>query len=199
MTTFEMTETQKAFMESDAAELCLYGEIGSGKTHIGTLRALRAACDQIGSREIEVPNVGMITAPDSLSLRQVNIPTFLDLAGDLVAEYSRVGQKVTLKNGSEILFAAADRPAPYTALNLAWWYGDEAVQYRRDVFHQMRPRAQYVWFTTAKPQPHWLDQRFAGEHKRRGSRLMHVMTAENPFIHPEIARRIAELNDQTDA
>jgi phage terminase large subunit-like protein len=118
---------QAAFLESRARFSFYVGGVGAGKTTAGALRALAWALDHPGS-------LGLIGAPTYPMLRDATQRAFfalLDdftefLGGDGGYTYHKSEQRLTLPNGSEILFRSLDDPDRVRGLTLAWFWLDEA-------------------------------------------------------------------------
>jgi len=167
------------------------GGIGSGKTVAGAARAIFAASGDIGGRRIQTPNVGMITAPTYNILRDATIPTFRELAGDLIVKMNTSGSiNARLSNGSEIYFRSAHTPENLRGPSISWWWGDEAALYSRKTWHIMIGRLRqfgksgYAWLTTTPKGRNWIYQEFLGK-SRPNYALFKAATRQNPFIDLE--------------
>lgn len=193
---------QYDFVMSDAHYALLRGGIGSGKSLGGAGRGLAAALGYVGTTRIQTPNVGVVTAPTYGMLRDASLRTFLELAGDLVASVTKSPPiNVRLKNGSEVLFRSADLPDNLRGPNLAWWWGDEAAYYRRDVWRVMIGRLRqfgrrgYAWLTTTPKGRNWLYQIFEKYLSGAGDAsyaVYQLITKDNPFIEEEFYTSLSQ-------
>jgi hypothetical protein len=111
---------QADFLASAARFNFYVGGVGAGKTTAGALRALAWALDHPGS-------LGLIGAPTYPMLRDATQRAFFALLGeDAGYTYHKSEGRLTLPNGSEILFRSLDEPDRVRGLNLAWFWLDEA-------------------------------------------------------------------------
>jgi PBSX family phage terminase large subunit len=194
----QLFDQQDDFVHADENFLLFRGGIGSGKSRAGAVRAGLASFGQIGSNIIEVPNVGMVTAPTYNMLRDATFRTFLDLWGDFIASYTKAPPiNVKMKNGSEILFRSADNPDLLRGPNLDWWWGDEAAYYHKNVWRVMIGRLRghgrlgFAWLTTTPKGRNWLYQVFV-QAKDKLHRMVKVSTGENPFVDVAFFQMLAE-------
>jgi Terminase large subunit, T4likevirus-type, N-terminal len=115
-----LNPAQTAFLESTARFSFYVGGIGAGKTTAGALRSLARALEYPGS-------LGLIGAPTYPMLRDATQRTLFALLGDDSERvYHKSEGRLTLPNGSEILFRSLDEPDRARGLNLAWFWLDEA-------------------------------------------------------------------------
>lgn len=169
----------------------LLGGIGSGKSIAGAARAASASMGYIGNTRILVPNTGMVTAPVYNTLRDATIPAFRDVCSDLIADMNTTPPiNAHMINGSTIFFRSADQPELLRGPSLAWWWGDEAALYHRDVWRIMIGRLRqggklgYAWLSTTPKGRNWLYQEFV-QKDRLHYQLYKVATWQNPFIDPD--------------
>jgi PBSX family phage terminase large subunit len=185
--TIDLYGRQFDFVTSAARLACLGGGIGSGKSIAGAVRALYAGLGRIGGQPIPTPNLGVVTAPTYPMLRDATLRTFLDIARDAIREQHQSENRLTLVNGSEILFRSADVPDRLRGPNLTWWWGDEAAYYEASVWRIMIGRLRqggrqgWAWLTTTPKGRNWLYQEFVAQ-DRADYRLYGVRTRDNPFL-----------------
>lgn len=166
------------------------GGVGAGKSIAGALRALQAAYGRIGSQSIDVPNVGMVTAPTYPMLRDATLRTFRELAGDRIAQYRKSEGVAVMGNGSEVIFRSADDPERLRGPNLAWWWGDEAALYHADVWRIMIGRLRqfghgYAWLTTTPKGHNWIYKEFVDRQAGNPDyALFKARTRDNPHLSP---------------
>ncbi len=116
-----LTPPQLAFYRSGARYRFFVGGIGSGKTTAGAACAFAYAglCHR---------SLGLVAAPTYTMLRDTTQRAFFELCpATAIRSFSKTHQRLTLRNGSEILFRSADQPDRLRGLNLAWFWLDEAT------------------------------------------------------------------------
>lgn len=182
---------QHQFVVAHQNFAALRGGIGSGKTVGGAIRAVLAACGQVGGRPIQTPNLGVVTAPTYTMLRDASLRTFEEVAGDLLIDFNKQQMRATLINGSEVLFRSADRPDRLRGPNLSWCWLDEAAYYSDKVYPIMVGRLRqfgklgYLWLTTTPKGRNWVYKEFV-QTKRPNRILFQLRTKDSPFLDPEI-------------
>jgi PBSX family phage terminase large subunit len=185
--TIDLYGNQYAFTVCPAHFAALNGGIGSGKSIAGAVRTLYAALGSIGGQPVQTPNVGVVTAPTYPMLRDATIRTFLDIAGDLIADWRKSENVAVLINGSEVLFRSADNPDTLRGPNLTYWWGDEAAYYHADVWRVMIGRLRqfgqqgYAWLTSTPKGHNWLYKEFV-QQQRPDYAIFNIQTARNPFL-----------------
>lgn len=193
----ELYQQQLDFVTADEHFVAIIAGIGAGKTLAGAVKSGLASQGQIGSRRVPVPNIGMVTAPTYPMLRDVSLRAFLTTWEPLIADYNKNESRVTMKNGSEILFRSASNPDTLRGPNLLWWWPDEAAFYHPDVWRIMigRLRAHgiqgYAWPTTTPAGMNWLYQVF-GREERTDYKVIRASTWMNPFISPDYYRMLQQ-------
>lgn len=193
---FKVYQQQHDFITADEHFVAIIAGIGAGKTLAGSIKSGMASQGQIGTKRVPVPNIGMVTAPTYPMLRDVSLRTFLEMWKPLIADYNKNESRVTMKNGSEILFRSASNPDTLRGPNLLWWWPDEAAFYHPDVWRIMigRLRAHgmqgYAWPTTTPAGTNWLYQVF-GQEQRPDYRVIKASTWMNPFISADYYRMLA--------
>lgn len=185
---------QTDFLMSEAKYTCFAAGIGTGKTVAGVVRSIRAALGWIGKKQIQTPNLGMVTAPTYVMLKDATLRTFLDIAGNVgegvVKAFNQSDMRITLVNGSEILFRSIDKPERLRGVSLSWWYGDEAALYPESVWKIMLGRlrqfrqAGSAWLTTSPRGRNWIWRVFV-DRKTKTHKIVSARTDQNPFLAKE--------------
>ena len=182
MTTIELYDQQFEFVASKSRRAAFVGGLGSGKTYAGCLRALSIAGQS--------KSLGVIVAPTYPMLRDATLRTFLDLAGDKVADYRKGDGIATLTNGSEILFRSADQPDRLRGPNLSWVYVDEAALCHQDVWLVVIGRlrqygeAGMAWLTTTPKGRNWVWERFV-QAEAPDHEIYRATTWDNVYLSPD--------------
>ena len=173
-----LSPVQWRFAHATARFSLLVGGIGSGKTTAGCLRALRLAAAQPGS-------LGLIAAPTEAMLRDATARTFLQLLPRrLIAAHLKSEARLTLTNGSEVLFRSVEDPDHARGLNLAWFWLDEAPLAGHYAWQVLKGRLRQRGYTTAgwaTGTPHGRDNfwRDFEQHPASNHALYRAATATN--------------------
>lgn len=148
------TDPQRAFWDTMARHRLFVGGLGSGKTYAGVVEVLR---QPPGS-------YGMVLAPTYPMLRDATLRTFLELAGELVADFHRSEMRVKLTDGKTILFRSAEKPDRLRGPNLGWFWLDEAALMPQEVWlimlGRLREHPGRAWATTTPRGKNWLYEAF---------------------------------------
>ncbi len=187
-------------IKSNAHYSALVGGIGSGKSRGGATRALLAAYGQVGGLSIPTPNTGMVTAPTYNILRDATLPTFREVAGDLIDIKNSAFSPpihVRMKNGGLVTFRSADNPEHLRGPNLSWWWGDEPSLSEQLLWKiaigRLREfgRFGYAWLTFTPQGRNWIWQRFI---QRGGPNyyIARVRSRDNPFLDEEFLKALEE-------
>lgn len=171
------------------------GGYGSGKTFCGSLLGLMLARKYPGCR-------GLVGAKEYELVKNTTLQSYfehLDNMGyvkDRDYKYNKIDKKITLGNGSEILFKGLDDPEKFKSLNLHWAEIEEASQISDNSFKQLIGRLRNTnrkptWdddfkfrlFGHTNPQPNkgWIWKRFV-ENPKENYRLIIAPTAENIYL-----------------
>jgi len=183
----ELYGPQFEFVGAAEHYLAFVGGIGSGKTLSGCARGIAASLGMIGEQRIRTPNLGIVTAPTYPMLRDATLRTFLEMAGELVRDFNKSELRVTMRNGSEILFRSTEHPERLRGPSITWWYGDEAALYLPNVWQIMLGRLRqfglhgWAWLTTTPKGRNWIWQKFV-QAARKGYRLLKASTLDNPYL-----------------
>lgn len=193
----ELYGPQFDFVTAEDHYLAFVAGIGSGKTLSGSARALAATQGYIGSQRIRTPNLGIVTAPTYPMLRDVTIRSFLEMAEGLVRDYNKSESRISMRNGSEILFRSTEHPERLRGPSISWWWGDEAALYLPNVWQIMIGRLRqyglhgWAWITTTPKGRNWIWQRFV-QAVRKGYRLFKTSTLANPYLDKEFVQALVE-------
>ena len=195
---YTLLPKQKEFFEAKhnhKLDVVMYqGGYGSGKTWAGSLLGLMLARKYPGSR-------GLVGAKEYELVKNTTLQSYiehLDAMGyvrDRDYKYNKIDKKITLANGSEILFKGLDDPEKFKSLNLHWAEIEEASQISDNSFKQLIARLRntnikpewknfkYRLFGHTNPQPNkgWIWKRFV-ENPKENYRLIIAPTSENIFL-----------------
>lgn len=132
---FRLSEKQRLFVESKKPWTAFIGGVGSGKTHSGAVKSLIACIEEPGS-------LGVVAAPTFTMLKDnTQRMLFEQLPREIVASFNKNEQKLTLINGTEVLFRSMDEPDKIRGLNIAWFWLDEAPLAGYYAFLMLKQRA----------------------------------------------------------
>ena len=208
---YKLLPKQKEFMEiphSHSLDVVVYqGGYGSGKTWCGSLLGVMLARKYPGCR-------GLVGAKEYELVKNTTLQSYfehLDAMGylrDRDYKYNKIDKKITLSNGSEILFKGLDDPEKFKSLNLHWAEIEEASQISDNSFKQLIGRLRNTnrkpsWgdfrfrlFGHTNPQPNkgWIWKRFV-ENPKENYRLIIAPTADNIYL-PE--HYIESMKDEYD-
>ena len=165
--------SQRIFMESLNPEVLYSGAFGAGKSRIGCEKALYLSLRYPGNR-------GLISRKTFTDLRDTTMDTFFRYVcpEDYIQDYNKNEHKLTLTNGSEILFHGLENYTKIGSLEVGWIFCDEIIEFAYDDYLMLLGRLRHpvpfhqIFGATnpASPQ-HWLYKRFYGEAelKRNGT------------------------------
>lgn len=192
---YKLLPKQREFMEvphDEALDVVMYqGGYGSGKTWCGSLLGLMLARKYPGSR-------GLVGAKEYELVKNTTLQSYFEhlenmgYVKDRDYTYNKNDKKITLSNGSEILFKGLDDPEKFKSLNLHWAEIEEASQISDSAFKQLLARLRNTnrkpsWgdfkfrlFGHTNPQPNkgWIWKRFV-ENPKVNYRLIIAPTSEN--------------------
>lgn len=198
---FDPLAKQASFLDDTSAESCYAGGVGSGKTISGGLRCLLTSLAYPGT-------VGLVGRQSYRALEDTTKKVILDgddkppiIPPELVRDYSKTDQKVTLVNGSEILFRSFQDHAieKLLSLNLGWAYVDEATETTEKVWltllgrlrHPAGPR--WAWCTTNPNGHDWVWRRFHPDSGQAVGTLYHAPSAENYHLPADYLLRLQSM------
>lgn len=192
---YKLLPKQQEFMQvphNEALDVVMYqGGYGSGKTWCGSLLGLMLARKYPGSR-------GLVGAKEYELVKNTTLQSYFEhlenmgYVKDRDYTYNKNDKKITLSNGSEILFKGLDDPEKFKSLNLHWAEIEEASQISDSAFKQLLARLRntnrkpswenfkYRLFGHTNPQPNkgWIWKRFI-ENPKNNYRLIIAPTSEN--------------------
>jgi len=178
--------SQRRFFESKAKFKGFSGPIGSGKTYALCYQALMLATDSPGT-------LGLIGAPTYPMLRDVTIPTMLDILEAHRIPYTWRKQRHLLalhRSGSRAIFRPLENYERLRGTNLAWFGVDELTYCRREAWQRLEgrlrePRARRlcgfgVWTPNGFD---WVYKRFIAPHTRLAEyEAVIAAPGENVFV-----------------
>ena len=192
---------QRAFHNSRAKYRLIGGAMGGGKS-----RALCAGGFEL-SREI-AGNRGAIIRKYFTSLRRTTMVTFFEtVPSGLISEYNKSEQKVTLRNGSEILFLEADESKDplfekLKSLELGWFAIDEASEVSKQAFQILvsrlrwkRAAGNYYGLLASNPEQCWLKEDFI-DHPKRDHAYFPALPKDNPYLPAEYIANLRTIFDE---
>ena len=208
---YTLLPKQKEFIEvnhNNKLDVVMYqGGYGSGKTWCGSLLGVMLARKYPGCR-------GLVGAKEYELVKNTTLQSYfehLDNMGyvrDRDYKYNKNDKKITLNNGSEILFKGLDDPEKFKSLNLHWAEIEEASQISDNSFKQLLgrlrntnrkptwPDFKYRLFGHTNPQPNkgWIWKRFV-EKKADNFRLVIAPTSDNIYLPDHF---VESLKDEYD-
>ena len=178
----ELYGIQHDFVECQDRFTAFIGGIGSGKSYAGAVKAMlysRAA----GS-------LGLVIAPSYPMLRDATLRTFKQVAGAAVSETHASEMRLTLRNGSEVLFRSADQPDRLRGPNISWAWIDEASLCGAETWDitigRLRAdgKAGHCWITTTPKGRNWVYK------KQTQMAVFRSTTAGNPYLSREFVESL---------
>ena len=159
------------------------GGFGSGKTHVLILAILL---------EAQKKSFGLVGATTYRLLADTTMRKFFELVPDeWNVEHKKSENKITLINGSEIIFRSLDTPEKLTNLGLDWFALDEIGEVKLETFRMLQgrlrnPGGTHHGFGVGNPAgpAHWTYEYFvekAVEHPDR-YQLIQAPSYENTFV-----------------
>jgi phage terminase large subunit len=174
--TISLLPSQRRFWHSEAKHPAFVGGIGSGKTFVGSLKAISMTSE----------GDGMVVAPTFPMLRDVTQRTFFELldATNIPYSFNKAEGKLEV-NGHIVLFRSADNPERLRGPNLTWFYIDEAALCREKVWDiligRLRVGETTGWITTTPKGFDWIHNRWV-EQGLAGYELVNSHTEENRHL-----------------
>lgn len=170
------------------------GGVGSGKTHILVIQALREAMIP-GTR-------GLLGAPSYRMLYDVTMKKFFELCPpEWIKNWSVTRMALTLRNDSEILFRSFDNADSLQGHDLDWFGGDEMGLVAVSVFRQMqarlrRPGGRHKGFIVGNPAgpTHWTYHYFVNLAREYPAdyNLTGATSYENTFLNAAYTEEMAK-------
>ena len=181
------TEPQLRFWNSPKRYRAFVGGVGSGKTRAGVVELLR---QPPGSRVA-------VVAPTYRMLEDATIQTFKEVAGAFYRpdDFRKSENKVTLQNGTEILFRSADEPDKLRGPNLSGFWLDEGAMMSMVVWDLMIGRLRLEpgrgVVTTTPRGKNWLFKLFVTE-GRDDYELIQCSSRSNTFLPSYFIKTLEE-------
>lgn len=165
---WDLTDPQWEIFTSDKKFRIFLGGVGSGKTAIGWMNAVKFSIDYPGS-------MGVIISPTYTNLRDVILKEMDAWVPEWkIEEFNKTDKQLTLKNGSIILFRAADNERSIERLrgmSIAWFWIDEVTLLHKNIWNVMVGRIRQKGFPhkawlTGTPKMNWVFDEFIDEKTR---------------------------------
>lgn len=173
----ELYPEQANFFLCDEQYTSFIAGIGSGKTFVGSLKAIY---------EARPKTLGLIAAPTYGMLRDSTLRTFKELAGDGLVDFKSTEMTAYMRGGGEILFRSADDPEKLRGPNLNWAWIDEGGLTHKDTWRiligRLRADGKFgkCWTTsTPKGKRNWLYD------EAKNMKIFRATTLDNPFTSEE--------------
>jgi len=183
---------QLEFHKSTARYRTIIAGRRAGKSIAGTIEGLYWA-DQM-PKKLGMPTSGIIVAPTYQDLNDVNVKMVMDWIPDSsIKEWNKSEMRLTLINGSEIVFRYADPDRIGRGRKYHWAWLDEASLYNQGqkVWETLRPSlTDYkgsVWVTTTPQGKDWVYKTFfiPSVESKPNYKTWNFKTINNPYIDPE--------------
>ncbi len=207
---YELLKSQREFMEiphNYSLDVAVYqGGFGSGKTFSGSLLGILLCKKFPGIR-------GLVGAQTYTLVRDTTLQSYFEhldnfgLTEGIDYEWSNSTQKLTFKNGSEILFRHFDEPNKLKSLNLGFVEIEEMSDTPYSTFKmllgRMRQTVKSEWknfryriFGHTNPEFHrgWVYKTFVEEYKPN-YRLISAPTTQNKFLPDGFCDELKKLYD----
>jgi len=190
---WRLTEPQWRFFNSDAKYRAFISGIGAGKTAVGLMCGLNEAIRQPKS-------IGVIIAPTYPLIRDVLYPELNKwVPQELVKDFSRHENILTLNNGSVIRFRSAENDKQIERLrgpSITWFWIDEATLLPKKVWDIMIGRARQIgyeckgWITGTPKGFNWVYDIFVKQPIPNSFILANVPTRSNIYLSEEYFRSL---------
>lgn len=208
---YKLLKAQREFLEIPhqySLDVAVYqGGYGSGKTFSGSLLGILLALKFPGVR-------GLVGAQTYTLVRDTTLQTYLehlenfDFIEGVDYEWSSSLQKLSFKNGSEILFRHFDEPNKLKSLNLGFVEIEEMSDIPYDTFKmllsRMRQRPKKIWkgfrhrifgHTNPEMQRGWVYKTFI-ENPAPNYRLISAPTTQNIYLPEGFCDELKKIYDQ---
>jgi PBSX family phage terminase large subunit len=169
------------------------GGFGSGKTHILNIQVLREA--------IARKSLGLVGAVSYRMLADTTQRKFFELCPPKwIQSYHKSENRITLINGSEILFRSLDSPERLTNLGLDWFALDEIGEIKLETFRMLQgrlrnPGGRHKGFGVGNPAgpTHWTYDYYVLKARDMPERyhLTQATSYENTFLAASYADEMA--------
>jgi phage terminase large subunit len=189
---------QRRFMESTSPELLFSGAFGAGKSRIGCEKGHFLSTKYPGNR-------GLVARKKYTDLRDTTMDTYFRYVcpPEHIQAYNKQEHKVTLKNGSEILWYGLDQSTKVASLEVGWIFCDEIIEFTEEDYVMLLGRLRHpvpfhqIFGATNPSSPsHWCYNRFYldTELKRTGvTEVVESGALDNPFTPESYKDRLKTL------
>lgn len=208
---YKLLKAQREFLEiphNYSLDVAVYqGGYGSGKTFSGSLLGILLAVKFPGVR-------GLVGAQTYTLVRDTTLQTYFEhlenfgFTEGVDYEWSSSLQKLTFKNGSEILFRHFDEPNKLKSLNLGFVEIEEMSDIPYDTFKvllsRMRQRIRHDWkgfrhrifgHTNPEMQRGWVYKTFI-ENSAPNYRLISAPTTQNIYLPEGFCNELKKIYDE---
>lgn len=208
---YKLLKAQREFLEiphNYSLDVAVYqGGYGSGKTFSGSLLGILLAVKFPGVR-------GLVGAQTYTLVRDTTLQTYFEhlenfgFAEGVDYDWSSSLQKITFKNGSEILFRHFDEPNKLKSLNLGFVEIEEMSDVPYDTFKvllsRMRQRVRKDWkgfrhrifgHTNPEMQRGWVYKTFV-ENSAPNYRLISAPTTQNIYLPDGFCDELKKIYDE---
>ena len=208
---YKLLKAQREFLEiphNYSMDVAVYqGGYGSGKTFAGSLLGILLALKYAGIR-------GLVGAQTYTLVRDTTLQTYfehlehINFQEGVDYEWSASLQKLTFKNGSEILFRHFDEPNKLKSLNLGFVEIEEMSDIPYDTFKvllsRMRQKQKKEWknftyriFGHTNPEMHrgWVYKTFV-ENPAVNYRLISAPTTQNIYLPKGFCEELKKVYDE---
>jgi phage terminase large subunit len=193
--------SQGPWHASPAKYKLIGGAMGGGKSF--------SLCGEAVQLSIEVPgNRGVIVRKNLTVLKRTTLVTFFRVCPpELIENFNKSELKVTLINGSEILFLEADESKDplfhkLRSLEIGWFAIDEASEVTHDAFKILcsrlrwpAARDRYFGLLGSNPEQCWVKDEFIDK-QRTGFAFFQALPTDNPSLPPEYVPGLREIFDE---
>jgi phage terminase large subunit len=198
---YQPNDQQNCFHRSDAKYKLIGGAMGGGKSKALCMEALSLSALINGNR-------GAIIRKSLTTLRRTTMVTFFQsLPGGSVREINKTEFRVTLNNGSEILFLDADESKDplfdkLKSLELGWFAIDEASEVSKAAFQILVSRlrwkpaqGKYFGLLASNPEQCWIKEDFIDAPKPDHC-YFPLLPKDNPYLPPEYIPNLRLIFDE---
>ena len=166
------------------------------RLYIGAWRSGKtfSACQEALKKSILYPNNrGLVGRYNYTDLRDTTLRTLLDvIPKEYIKNHHKTEHRITLHNGSEILYRDLKDETGLGSLDLGWFFIDEAEEVSENIFTRLKGRLSLKkvgktsgWLASNPPNKnHWLYRHFE-EKETPNSFTIHATTYENKENLPE--------------
>jgi PBSX family phage terminase large subunit len=192
---WDLTAEQHEFFTNTAKHKAFVSGIGAGKSTVGLLMALNEAITQPGS-------IGIVIAPTYSLIRDV-IYTELDrwIVPQMIKEFSKFENKLSLNNGSVIRFRSAENARQIERLrgpSITWFWIDEATLLPKRAWAIMIGRLRQIgynpkcWLTGTPRGYGWIYNIFIKNPIPNSFILSEVASRSNKYLSEDYFRSLEE-------